>query len=689
MTGPLGGGELGDAYISVHANTEPFVKDLDKDLEKAGAKVNPTATKVGKDIGGKIGDGAEKEVARRGPGIARELASAVEHEALDIAPNWRYNVRGKNGRFVRQAASGIASEVEDAFSAAANSGIFAKLGQAVADAIGSGFNVSGKSPLVYILAPVYAAIAGLVIAAIQAANGVIAALLAIPAAISVVAVEVGVLFLAFNGLGAAIQGAFAAKNVDELNAALKNLTPSAQSFVKALLPAKSLFDTLAKSAQENFFVAFGGGTQIKKLLDAISGPLKQNIPVVAQALGRFFAQLTAFFSSPLFIQFINKIFPAVAMIIDTLGGPFIQLLLGTFILINQSLPFLLELTARFGDLLRNIGDALASVSPDWLDHMLETLDSTFDLVGQVIKLVAVLLSQLDAAGGKGLIDFITQAVGVLANFLATDVGKEAIAGLIRIGEIGIFITLSFIEALLLLAAAFQLITNTIGTFFNWLVDTALPAIGHFFSWLTQDSSAAFTAIGTHIQTALANFQTFLVQGVARFVDTVQTRFGDVVTFVKGIPGKITAAIGNLGTLLLSAGRNLISGLIQGIKDSLPGLGSFLSGVGAFIAAHKGPEEKDLKLLVPAGKDIMTGLQAGMAAGAGDIKTFLDDFTTDLGGVGVNQNSTHILFGANAFQLNFQGALPTASQAMAIGQAVGTGVNSQLAARDTRLAVRTL
>jgi hypothetical protein len=665
VTGPLGSGSLGDAYINVHARTDDVEPDVRKGLDKAGKDSEKDADNIGKNIGDHLGDGIEKEVSRHGPSIAKTIGKSVEKEVVDVKPNFRYDVRGRDGRFISRAAANIREEVEEAFAGAASgaSGIFGKIGTAISDAIGAGFNVSGKSPLVYILAPVYAAIGGLVIAAIQAANGVIAAILAIPAAISVLLVEIGVLYLAFHGLGDAIQGAFAAKNATELNEALKNLTPSAQGFVRALLPAKSLFDELSKSAQEAFFAAIGGGQKISALLTAIAGPLKAGIPIVAASLGRFFDKLISFFSSPLFTAFLDKIFPAVAQIVDMLGGPFIDFLVGLFVLIVQSLPFLLELTSRFGDLLTTIGNLLAGVSPDWLNEMLTTLDKTFELFGALIGLIAVLFAQVNSAGGNELLDFLIEATTVLTGFFASPIGKEAIAGLIRLAEAGIFILIALIEAIALVAAGFQLLTNTIGTFFHWLLEVAFPAIGRFFSGLGSNSDAFFA--------------------------TLRNNFTNAIGLITTLPGKAAAALANIGTTLVSAGRNLIQGLINGIMAALGPLRATLNYVTALIPSWKGPETKDRRILEPAGRAVMEGFGAGIQSGAADIKAMLGDFTTGLGGIGINQSSTHILFGANALQVNFNGALPTSKDAMATGVAVGTGINAQIAARNTKLAVRTL
>jgi hypothetical protein len=124
-------------------------------------------------------------------------------------------------------------------------------------------------------------------------------------------------------------------------------------------------------------------------------------------------------------------------------------------------------------------------------------------------------------------------------------------------------------------------------------------------------------------------------------------------------------------------------------DSMPWLRQILGWVGGQIQQHKGPPAKDRKLLVPAGKALMAGLGEGIQIGIGDVKQLLGDFTTDLGGVGIDSSNSNFTFGQNAIQINFNGALPSTKEAMATGQAVGAGINSTIAARNTRLAVRTL
>lgn len=51
-------------------------------------------------------------------------------------------------------------------------------------------------------------------------------------------------------------------------------------------------------------------------------------------------------------------------------------------------------------------------------------------------------------------------------------------------------------------------------------------------------------------------------------DGIVNKFNDAVDFVRGIPDKIKTALGNLGTLLYDAGRNIVQGLIDGLKSMI-------------------------------------------------------------------------------------------------------------------------
>jgi phage-related protein len=173
----------------------------------------------------------------------------------------------------------------------------------------------------------------------------------------------------------------------------------------------------------------------------------------------------------------------------------------------------------------------------------------------------------------------------------------------------------------------QPIINAIGAVFTWLwvnaISPALSAIGAAVAWVWSGISAAFSAIGG-VLSWLGDFfsrvwdaiVSFVVGAVLRIIatgiqiyawvsgvgsafqaakDAIVEKINSVVEFVKGLPGKILAAVGNLGSLLYNAGQNVINGLISGLNDRIGALRAKISeAAGAirdalpFSPAREGP-----------------------------------------------------------------------------------------------------
>ena len=123
----------------------------------------------------------------------------------------------------------------------------------------------------------------------------------------------------------------------------------------------------------------------------------------------------------------------------------------------------------------------------------------------------------------------------------------------------------------------------------------------------------------------------IVRNWDRIKSGAVSAFNAVVSFVRGIPGRIRSAVGDLGGVLLDAGRAVIRGLINGILGQLGPLGDALRRVGQFIAAHKGPRAADLVLLRPAGQAIMEGLIAGIAGETPTLQAQLAGISGMIGG----------------------------------------------------------
>ena len=125
-----------------------------------------------------------------------------------------------------------------------------------------------------------------------------------------------------------------------------------------------------------------------------------------------------------------------------------------------------------------------------------------------------------------------------------------------------------------------------------------------------------------VKNTLSNAWENIKTGVSKGID-------NVVSFVEDLPGKILEALGDVGSLLLDAGKSIINGLLDGLKDAWDGVTEWIGGIGDWIAKHKGPEDYDKKLLIPAGNWIMEGLGKGLGEGFEGVKEQVSGMGNDI------------------------------------------------------------
>ena len=104
-------------------------------------------------------------------------------------------------------------------------------------------------------------------------------------------------------------------------------------------------------------------------------------------------------------------------------------------------------------------------------------------------------------------------------------------------------------------------------------------------------------------------------------DGASSAFNAVVSFARGIPGRIKGALGNVGSLLTDAGRQIVMGLLSGITaawhfvtDKLHGLISGLSGAAKKLLGINSPS----RVFAEIGKSIAEGLKVGITSGEAEV-----------------------------------------------------------------------
>lgn len=105
----------------------------------------------------------------------------------------------------------------------------------------------------------------------------------------------------------------------------------------------------------------------------------------------------------------------------------------------------------------------------------------------------------------------------------------------------------------------------------------------------------------------------------------------LLTFVRGIPGRILGALGNLGGLLRGAAGQVIQGFIDGLWSGFDRVRGVLSNLTGMLPDWKGPAARDATILYGSGQLVMGGFQQGLADSFGGVRAELGGLTGSLPG----------------------------------------------------------
>lgn len=125
------------------------------------------------------------------------------------------------------------------------------------------------------------------------------------------------------------------------------------------------------------------------------------------------------------------------------------------------------------------------------------------------------------------------------------------------------------------------VTGTVLTFAAAILGKVLPPLIRFAGFLVGTVVRAIglaISVVARIITTVASFG----RGVGEAATKVFNFANKVGTTINGIPGKIKGALGNAGTMLLNAGKDIIQGLIDGILSKIKDLGGAMGKIGGKI-----------------------------------------------------------------------------------------------------------
>lgn len=249
-----------------------------------------------------------------------------------------------------------------------------------------------------------------------------------------------------------------------------------------------------------------------------------------------------------------------------------------------------------------VGPIASTIRETFGTQIMSTLRNLGDLAGYVFNAIAQLIQnylipaltylRMVWQQNQDVIRPLLTALGMIIRIIAILVG--VVLGLVAVIGVGVLIA-AFHAAIFIFERFIQIVRII------WAVlQIAITYVRHFGTATMEMRSVVSNAIGAVIQT------------VQRLPDTIRGLFS------------------NAASWLHDAGRNIINGLVNGIKSAVGAVRAALGEVTAMIPDWKGPKARDLKLLLPVGRYIMQGLARGIQEGSGMVKTTLGGLTDDLG-----------------------------------------------------------
>lgn len=398
------------------------------------------------------------------------------------------------------------------------------------------------------------------------------------------------------------------------------------------------------------FAAMSGGA------DAITGIADQILGGIASVVEQLPTMIPKVIDAVMgIVMGIADMLPA---LVGAAGEIVIALVEGIATALPQLIPVavtaIVTLVTAIVGMLPDLIDAGITAVLALVDGVLEALpvliDTVVEAIPKLITAIVDMLPKLIDGGIRLVLGLVDGVVKALPKVIAAVVGaipvliRAIVGALPKIIQGGIQLVVGLVTGIVeALPSIITAIVDAIPLIVTAIID-AIPLLIEggiqLVIGLVQGVIGAIPQLISAIVGAIPQIVVALAQGVWQLIqvggtlisglwDGIKATWTLVNDWFGGIPGKILDFWKNAGSWLLDAGKNIISGLWNGMKSQFEKVKSWVTGVGSWIKDHKGPEQYDKQLLVPAGGWIMEGLNAGLMAGVPDLKKTLEGISSNI------------------------------------------------------------
>ncbi|MFE0771965.1 hypothetical protein [Streptomyces sp. NPDC058861] len=485
-------------------------------------------------------------------------------------------------------------------------------------------------------------------------------------------------------IGTALGGIAAALNQPAVFAGVYALFDGMQAAVTALVPALAplgtAFGTIL-TLVSSFLTMLG--PLVAAFLTPLSEAFAMLVPAIepligllGEALGGVVAALAPLIMAvvtalvPLIEALVAGLQPIIPLIVETLSAmsaalqPIVAILMQ--ILTAAILPLIPVVQSLAAEYLPKISEAFSAVMTavqPFLNALLQVVNFLMPILAPAIEFIAGLLLDSLVAAINGVADVFTGLWNVFKGVWDLIVGYFKMVIGIFVGtltgdwsmfEDGLKQIWNGIKTFLsglwdVIKGAFMIFLNVgilgvgkkILTGIKSLWDNSWNGIKTFAISLWNSLKANFSTFMTNLRNAPGAALREIIKFFGDCWKTIKSEAGtaweavkrifaekivDCVRFVRDLPKNIKEIFSDAKSLLLDAGRKIITGLIDGLKSMIGSVKSTLGDLTSKIADWKGPAPKDAILLYDAGRLIIQGLIKGLESQYDAVKKSLNELT---------------------------------------------------------------